>query len=232
MDAMVRASSGAAPAHITRRRRAGAGHAAASTFQARAAQVVPALATGHDACMELIRTASPPDRAAASAQRRLAMLGALERTLGATPRDDSRPIVGQELHGEPDGAPAKLPSGVLVYRRRLGERRVGNAEFLQACRGLAQLPTAHQQALARAGVPVYLVPSAGLEDGLLGATTIVQDTDGAAWRPTLVRVAVQAGRDGAESTPEILQHEVGHVIAVLTGQDRSEAAAESYARRY
>lgn len=167
---------------------------------------------------------------AAGGVRTLPLWGLLDRTLGA--RDDSRPAAAVELHGDADGPPTRLPTGVLVQRRRIGDRRVSTAEFLQAVRGISLLPKQHQQALARAGVPIYLVPSAGLEDGLLGATTIVQDTDGSNWRPTLVRVAVSANRRGTEATAEIAQHEIGHVIAVLTGQDRSEAAAEAYARRY
>lgn len=150
----------------------------------------------------------------------------------AAPPDDSRPVAAREVHGEPDGTPLRLPSGVLIHRRRIGDLRVSAGESQEAYRGIATLPRPHQAAIARAGVPVYLVPSTGLEDGLLGATTIVQDTNASPWRPTLVRVAVKAGRSGHEATTEIVQHEVGHVLAVLTGQDRSEAAAEVYARRY
>ena len=52
------------------------------------------------------------------------------------------------------------------------------------------------------------------------------------WRPTLVRVAVRAGLARDEQTSEIVQHELGHVVSVVRTQDRSEAAAINYARRF
>jgi len=160
----------------------------------------------------------------------LPLTGLVASLLGK--RDDSVPVRGMEIHGDPDGPPARLPSGIVVHRRSIGGRRVSTSEFLQAVRGIQLLPRADQLAIARAGVPVYLVPSTLLENTLLGATTIVQPTEGAPWRPTLVRVAVSAGRQGTEATGEIVQHELGHVLAVLNGQDRSEAAAERYAHSY
>jgi len=45
----------------------------------------------------------------------------------------------------------------------------------------------------------------------------------------VIHVAAQANLAGTESLTEIVQHEFGHAISVLTQQDRSEAAAIAYA---
>lgn len=145
--------------------------------------------------------------------------------------------VAGELHGEPDGAPIALRSGVVIELRRIGNERVSTAELLAAVAGVSSLPVADQQLVAASGVRVRLLPSAALEQGadgrnLLGGTTIERDASGERWAPTGVRIAVRAGRAGRESTPEIVQHELGHVVSVLRGQDRSEQAAEAYAGRY
>ena len=159
----------------------------------------------------------------------LPLFGVLEQALGA-PNDDSRPPAANELHGVPDGAPFKRPSGILIYRRAVGNAHVTQTELLAAARGISALPLEHQRAIAQAGIPVLLLPTAALEQGLLGATSIVQQETTSQWRPTMVRIAVRANRSGIETTPEITQHELGHVMSVLQRQDLSEAAAQAYAR--
>ena len=69
----------------------------------------------------------------------------------------------------------------------------------------------------------------------LTADSSIEGANGV-WTPTLVRVCVRsplsANPGAREAVGEIVQHELGHVVAVLTGQDRSEAAAERYAITY
>jgi hypothetical protein len=147
-------------------------------------------------------------------------------------RDDSRPAAENELVGASDGPAIRLPNGIVIQRRRLGRARVSQQDLLDVLRAIQQLPAADQNLIAQSGITLMLVPVAGLEGGLLGATTIVQDVEGSPWRPTVVRVAVSAHRRGSETTGEIVQHELGHVVSVLTNQDRSEEAAEKYARNH
>jgi hypothetical protein len=154
------------------------------------------------------------------------------RRLPAGAVDDSRPSAPQELFGVADGTAYRLRSGIVVQKRRVGNDRVSRDALRDILRAIDLLPAADQSLIARTGIVIMVLPVAALEGGLLGATTIVQDTVGAPWRPTVVRVAAHAGRNGAEATGEIVQHEIGHVLAVLTRQDRSEAAAADYARRH
>jgi hypothetical protein len=122
--------------------------------------------------------------------------------------------------------------GVWLVPQQVGGRTITKAELAEAQRAVRALPAADVALLARADIRIHLLPVAGLEDGLLGATTIVQEAAGAPWQPTKIRVAARAGLDGQQSIGEIVQHEVGHAIAVLRGQDRSEDAATTYALRY
>lgn len=110
-------------------------------------------------------------------------------------------------------------------------RSITAAEMAQAVAAVRMLPAADVAMVAAAGVQIHLVPTGGLEGGLLGATTIVQNGNGR-WVPTKIRVAAQAGLTGSESLPEIVQHEFGHAISVLRSQDRSERAAIAYARTH
>ena len=140
-----------------------------------------------------------------------------------------------------DGPTLVTATGVRIRRMRIGQARVSEAALQQALAGLAALPTAHQTLIARLGVTIDLVPStrlapiAGLDARpVLGATNIARDETGT-WIPTGIRVAVNAPSSipgTVEAVGEVLQHEVGHVIAVTSRQDRSEAAAIAYARRY
>lgn len=144
-------------------------------------------------------------------------------------RDDSRPANKNEVHGTPDGPPIRLASGLVLQPMQLNGQRVTRGELMDAIRGASLLPQADVAAVAQAGVKINLLPTNTLEDGLLGATTILRSNDSAPWRPTLVRVAVRARLRGDEATPEIVQHELGHVLSVLRKQDTSEEAAEQYA---
>jgi hypothetical protein len=143
-----------------------------------------------------------------------------------------------ELHGKPDGAPIVLPSGITIDLRQVGTLRVTVSQLQAVEAGIALLPLADQQVVARAGVHVQLLPTTALEQteaghDLLGATTIIQEGPAnSPWIPTLIRVAVAGGRSGTEATPEVIQHEIGHVVSVERYQDRSEAAAIAYAKRY
>ncbi|MCW2927460.1 MAG: hypothetical protein JWM86_1428 [Thermoleophilia bacterium] len=103
---------------------------------------------------------------------------------------------------------------------------------LQAARAaIAKLPAADRALLAKLGLRVQLVPTSSLEQGMLGATTVVQGAGGR-WTPTTIRVASRIHGRGAESLAEVVQHEIGHAISVLRHQDRSEDAAGRYARRF
>jgi hypothetical protein len=101
-----------------------------------------------------------------------------------------------------------------------------------ALAAMRKLPASDLQLLARRGIVVHLLPVSGLENNLLGATTITQDTDSGTWNPTTIRIAAAAGLKGGQATGEIVQHEIGHAVAVIRRQDRSEAAAIAYARNH
>lgn len=122
----------------------------------------------------------------------------------------------------------RINQGVVVIPETVNGRKVSAAEMHQALAALRALPAADLAMVAAAGIQIHLYPLAGLEDGLLGATSIVQESGGH-WKPTLIRAAVRAGLTGSQSIAEIVQHEFGHAISVLRNQDRSEAAAIKYA---
>ena len=63
---------------------------------------------------------------------------------------------------------------------------------------------------------------------MLGATQIRRDSENRRV-PTSIRVAARAHGVGRDSLHEIVQHEIGHAIAVIRRQDASEDAAEQYA---
>ncbi len=145
------------------------------------------------------------------------------------------------VQGTPDGADIVLPSGVRIRRTRIGAQRVGEQQLLQAIRGVQLLPPQHQAALARTGIPIELVPAqslevaAGMSGPVLGLTTI-ENREGT-WQPTRLRVAVDSPRSGPSNAgvngvEEVVQHEIGHVIAVLGSQDRTEQTAMLYAATY
>ncbi len=128
--------------------------------------------------------------------------------------------------------PVNQPTnGVQVIPVRIGSNYVTRGEMQQAIEGLRRLPAGDLALLAQYGVPIELHPVAALEGGLVGATRIVQRGNGP-WIPVRIQVAVRHQLRGDRSIPEIVQHEVGHAISVIRYQDRSEAAAEAYARRY
>lgn len=122
--------------------------------------------------------------------------------------------------------------GVLVVPDSRGGKSVTQNEMQQAVAALRALPAADLALIARKGIAIHLVPVSGLEDGLLGATTIIQDDPTSPWVPTKIRIAVRAGLTGSESIGEIVQHEFGHAVSVLRHQDRSEEAAIRYAREH
>jgi hypothetical protein len=130
------------------------------------------------------------------------------------------------------GARRKNSPGVLIVPRTVDGVSVSRAELQAAVAALRQLPAADIELIAKAGIQIHLVPTQGLEDNLLGATTIVQDHTGGRWRPTVIRIAARANLPGSESLPEIVQHEFGHAVSVIRNQDRSEDAAIAYAKRY
>lgn len=165
----------------------------------------------------------------AAARMLVASAQAAPASVGAAP----------EVHGVPDGPDYVLPSGVRIRRSRIGGRRVSDEKLLQAIRGVQLMPMAHQQLIARLGVPVLLVPTqrleqvAGTTSPILGATSISHD--GQTWRPTMVRIATDSPiseRGGVHAIDEVTQHELGHVLSVVTTQDRSEQAATRYAATY
>lgn len=140
-----------------------------------------------------------------------------------------------ELAGTPDGPDLVLPSGLRIRRLRIGHLRVGTEQLRQAIVGAQLLPLAHQQLVARLGIPVELVPLAQLErlphatGPVVGATRIVGDPGRV--RPERLRIAAYADQVRSSVT-EATQHEIGHVVAVLAAQDTSEATAERYAASY
>ncbi len=119
----------------------------------------------------------------------------------------------------------------MVTPQRAAGASVKAREISEAKAAVARLPKADRALLARHGLQVRLVPTKSLEDGMLGATSIVRGRDGR-WVPTEIRIASHVSGRGVESLGEIVQHEVGHAISVLRDQDRSEDAAHAYARRH
>ena len=127
----------------------------------------------------------------------------------------------------------RTPSAVrlVTSQRSAGTGVVQARELREARAAVASLPVADRALLARHRLRVELVPTKVLEDGMLGATSIVRAADGR-WTPTQIRVASRIRGGGAESLAEVVQHEIGHALAVIRGQDRSEDAAHAYARRW
>jgi hypothetical protein len=145
-----------------------------------------------------------------------------------------------EVDGIQEGPDVVLASGVHIRRKRVGMFSVSQSELAQAIRGVQLLPLQHQLIIARAGIPIELLPIEHLEQvegttqPVLGATAVVHDSSGA-WIPTRIRAAVRsplAAQNPINSIGEVVQHEIGHAIAVLGHQDRSEEAAIRYAARY
>lgn len=122
-------------------------------------------------------------------------------------------------------------AATLVAARARGSARVHQRELAAARAAVARLPAADRALLARHGIRIQLVAASSLEDGMLGATRIARGAN-ERWMPTQIRVASRLTGRGAESLAEVVQHEVGHAISVLRRQDRSEDAAERYARRW
>lgn len=120
--------------------------------------------------------------------------------------------------------------GLVIVPDVVNGRQISQAEFDAACAAIAALPSADVARVAAAGVKLHLMPEAGLGDGLLGATKIVQA--GGKWVPIEIHVAAEAGLPGSESLPEIVQHEFGHAISVLKSQNRTEDAAIAYAAKH
>ena len=121
------------------------------------------------------------------------------------------------------------PARTLALVARAPGSKVTAGELSAVRSALAKLPASDRALLARNHLRVELVPRASLEDGMLGATEVVRGSD-ERLRPTRIRVASHVTGTGADSLAEIAQHEVGHAISVLRHQDRSEDAAEQYAR--
>lgn len=142
-----------------------------------------------------------------------------------------------EVNGVTDGPDLVLPSGVRFRRKRVGSSVVTQQQLTQAIRGVQLLPFEHQVLIARMGIPIQLVPVTNLEqvpgtrDPVVGATAVIgPEGRGAA---TAIRIATRMGElPNPTAIREVVQHEIGHVIAVTASQDRSEATAEAYARRY
>lgn len=132
-------------------------------------------------------------------------------------RGKNRAVLGAHSAGQ----------GVMV----VPQGAVTQAEMQQVLRAVKLLPSSDLKLLAKNNIQIHLYPTAGLEDSLLGATNIVRN-NGGKWAPTLIRVAVRAGLTGTESIGEIVQHEVGHAVAVLRSGDTSENAAIAYAAQY
>ena len=122
-------------------------------------------------------------------------------------------------------------SAASLVAPQKGGRKVRAKDLAAARAAIAKLPTADRVLLARYGLRVELVGTSALEQGMLGATSIVRDSSDR-WVPIQIRVATRSQGTGRDSLAEVVQHEIGHAISVLRGQDRSEDAAEAYARRY
>ena len=103
---------------------------------------------------------------------------------------------------------------------------VRQEQVQDALSALAQIPIADRVMLVQAGVKIDLLPNARLERNMVGATQVERGDDGI-WRPQSIRIAAHAGLSNSP-TRQIVAHEVGHAIAVLRTQDRSELAAEQY----
>ena len=112
-----------------------------------------------------------------------------------------------------------------------GSKRVTSTELQVARAAVAKLPKADRALLAKHGLHLKLVPRQSLDDGMLGATTVVAAASGR-WTPTSIKVASRIDGKGAESLGEVIQHELGHAVSVIRTQDRTEDAAEAYARRW
>lgn len=125
-------------------------------------------------------------------------------------------------------APASL---VTATNDATARARVDARELRIARAAVAKLPAADRALLATHRLTVELVPRSSLEDGMLGATE-VRRGPGDGWQPTRIRVASRIEGDGVESLAEVVQHEIGHALAVIRAQDRSEDAAGRYARRW
>lgn len=157
---------------------------------------------------------------------------ALQASGGGRTAAATLPMVG-EVRGVQDGPEWILPSGIRIRCERIGAHRVSRHELQQAIRGIQLLPFQHQVVVARLGVPILLLPVPRLEQlpgtdprtPVVGATLI--DGDVGQGRPTKVRVAARVS-----NMSEVVQHEIGHVLAVAGSQDRSESAAEAYAARF
>ncbi|MCW2923015.1 MAG: hypothetical protein JWM98_419 [Thermoleophilia bacterium] len=123
------------------------------------------------------------------------------------------------------------PTALRVTTARSGDHAATTAELRTARAAVAKLPAADRALLAKHGLHVELVGRASLGDGMLGATNVVKVDDGP-WTPTSIRVASHIHGRGPSSLAEVVQHELGHAVSVLRHQDRSEDAAEAYARRW
>lgn len=148
-----------------------------------------------------------------------------------------RQTLPAEVSGATDGPDVVLSSGMRLRRTRVGTARVTDFELAQAIRGVQLLPLSHQQVIARLGIVIELIPVRALEqiagttDPVVGATAIVGDIGRG--RATRIRIATRMAENPHPARiEEIIQHEIGHVLAVTAYQDRSEAAAEAYAARY
>jgi len=108
---------------------------------------------------------------------------------------------------------------------------VSAAQRRTAEQAIAKLPVADRALIARLGLRVQLIPASALEDGMLGATTVVRDAQGR-MVATAIRVASRLDGTGVDSLAEVVQHELGHVISVERHQDSSERAAQQYARTH
>jgi hypothetical protein len=138
-----------------------------------------------------------------------------------------------ELQGTPDGPPIRLPNGITLQREAFNGHRVTSNEVMQVVQGIYGLPRQHVDAIARTGMPIFLIPTARLEQNRLGATKVERNSDSSPWQAKHVRIAVSAGLPGDESTPEIVQHELGHVVDVLDGRYQGDdAVSEQVAVQY
>ena len=132
------------------------------------------------------------------------------------------------------GAHAKVlaeAAGLLIVPDVIGTHHITQAQFDTAAAAIAALPADDVARVAQMGVVLHLVPAATLGEGLLGATKIVQASNGQ-WEPQVIHATAQANLTGTESLTEIVQHEFGHAISVIKNQDRSEAAAIAYAANH
>ncbi|MBC7462168.1 MAG: hypothetical protein H7287_12470 [Thermoleophilia bacterium] len=130
----------------------------------------------------------------------------------------------------------QLASGVRFQRLSVNGAHVTDLQLQQAMLGVAQLPLADQRLMASTGVVIQLLPMVTLNGtAQLGATNISENLMGRAV-PTSMYVTVgssaQIPRLGVDAIGETVQHEVGHVISVVTTGDQSEAAAIRYAAEH